>query len=115
MNSFEQHGFETPSFEGKIYEEVEGTYIGYAKAKHGVIPMCWFKNGSIFASNTNFPLTPIKKAWYEYPENFPALCITVEGHIYSILNKEDFLSAQEVGVRLATKAERDLLYVAEED
>jgi hypothetical protein len=60
LNNFQDYGF-TADFAGEILKEIEGTYIGWAKAKHGVISMCWFKNGSVFLSNPNFELAPIKK------------------------------------------------------
>ena len=116
INSFTAHGFEVPDFAGEILKEIDGTYIGWAKAHHGAIPMCWFKNGSVFLSNINFDLTLIKQHWYGYPENFPAMLIRdTEEHMGYIWvdNKEQFIKRHRQGFRLITKAERDRLFCKE--
>ena len=124
INSFTAHGFEVPSWEGEILKEVDGTYIGWSKANHGAIPMCWFKNGSVFLSNSNFELTPIKKEWYEYTENFPCLLIDKYSKDLSIginYNSETrLICCDDEGLaslydwRLATKAELMSLYYKED-
>ena len=56
----------------------------------------------------------IKKEWYEYPENFPAL-ITNTHMFVTVNSKEEWLAEDGITWRLATKAEMLSLYVEEDD
>lgn len=85
MNNFKDYGFEA-DFEGKILSDIEDYYIGYyietypyLKEKQK-IPTFWNKNtGNCHKgagiSNSKYSLKPIKKEWYENPDNFPCLLI----------------------------------------
>lgn len=77
INNFKDYGFEA-NFEGEILKEVGDYYIGYFR-KYGVVTSAkWGEDGLIFKDQSYFKeynLTPIKKEWYEYEENFPAFII----------------------------------------
>ena len=91
MNNFKDYGFEA-DFEGKILSDIENYYIGYYietytyfKEKQK-IPTFWNKNtGNCYkgagVSNSKFSLKPIKKEWYENPDNFPCLVMYKEKEI----------------------------------
>ena len=112
INNFQDFGF-TASFEGEILKEVENIYIGWVKANHGVIPMCWFKNGNTFLTHSNFKLTPIKKEWYENPENFP--CLVSSGYNFAYVATQSRIDEYlNYGWKLATKAELMSLYCKED-
>ena len=123
INSFTAHGFEVPDFEGEIF---------YINNKYGTIHGIVLEEGSSYSIEWNhagqvlnitlsrgvksYNLTPIKKEWYENPENFPAMLIrdTEErmGYI-QVDNKEQFIKRHRQGFRLITKAERDRLFCKE--
>lgn len=87
-NNFKDYGFEA-DFEGEILSDIEDYYIGYyietypcVKEKQK-IPTFWNKNtGNCYKgagiSNSKYSLKPIKKEWYENPDNFPVVMIDIE-------------------------------------
>ena len=74
-NNFKDYGFEA-DFEGEILKEFKdmGGFIGYVKHQGQIIENLWWGNGkNRFKEEYN--LKPIKKEWYENPDNFPCLVI----------------------------------------
>ena len=110
--------FEKPEFECKIF---------YRNSKYRTIHGIIFEEGNTYSIEwnhagkvlnvtlsrgvKNYNLTPIKKEWYEYPENFPAL---LKHDWYKIFNTvyymEDVLALNKHW-RLATKEEVMSLYL----
>ena len=80
MNNFKDYGFEA-DFEGEILRKTKhDIYIGYvvdgADAEYAIE---WNSKGVNLLSSRfdrNFNLKPIKKEWYENPDNFP--CIVMQ-------------------------------------
>lgn len=87
-NNFEEYGFEA-DFEGEIYTSYRSNdnqifYNGAIWLKpnddyHYMKPVSWTEKGEVihhyFQENylTGYRLKPIKKEWYENPDNFPCL------------------------------------------
>ena len=129
MNSFTAHGFEVPSWEGELLKEVDDRYIGYILNKDNkATAITWNANGVStlgepdtvwqgFRENYSTNLRPIKQHWYYDPAKFPALITDGEDYT-SCASQEAWLQSyyiSEVNWKLATKTERDSLYVSEED
>ena len=128
LDTFTAHGFEVPDFEGEILKEVDGYYVGYVITKSKeVMPVRWcnkgYTNGSL--QILGFYITPIKKEWYEYPDNFPAMCIWENssggdglyifgGYYDGYFMDSDGETHQANLYRLATKAELMSLYYKED-
>ena len=114
INNFQDFGF-TADFEGEILKEVDNKYIGWIKSKTiGLVSgFSWFKDGGYADGSVEYSLTPIKKEWYEYPENFPALMTFGDGMIYLVNSKRKALHYLNNSWKLATKAERNSLYVGD--
>ena len=129
MNNFKDYGFEA-DFEGEILKEIEDmsagkVFIGYIVYDCKVHSCIWQYNGVVVTRGINqltFNLKPIKKEWYENPDNFPCLVYmedkrdeedkgyyTVLGNMNSY--KSEFLIANII--RPATKEEVLALLVKE--
>ena len=114
LNNFQDFGF-TADFEGEILKEVDNTLYGIARRK----PISWNKktgmriiDGSTWITTD---LTPIKRPWYEYPENFPILLIRKKVWKMFAIPNFNIRMINEQGWRLATKAElMDLYYLNKE-
>lgn len=78
-NNFKDYGFEA-DFEGEILKEVDGVYLGYVIDSGYLEMLKIYKSGSAYGNGTKgkYNLKPIKKEWYENPDNFP--CVVY--HIY---------------------------------
>ena len=90
-NNFKDYGFEA-DFEGEILKEVKelkgieylGYFIGGNKTYY---PCIWTKSGRIWKTSVSekdrdlYNLKPIKKEWYENPDNFPCIVIYEEKEI----------------------------------
>lgn len=127
-NNFEEYGFEA-DFEGEIcfLNEEDNYYIGYVIRSGKKILIQWSKRG--FAYNSNdfnveiYDLKPIKKEWYENPDNFPCIIISLKtnkphiaytyNHLEEKIKQEQFSSSPDK-FRPATKEEVLSLLVKEE-
>ena len=131
-NNFEEYGFEA-DFEGEILSDIEDYYIGYyietypcVKEKQK-IPTFWNKNtGNCYkgagVSNSKYSLTTIKKEWYENPDNFPCIVISLKtnkphiaynyNHLEEKIKQETFSSKPDK-FRPATKEEVLALLIKE--
>ena len=89
-NNFKEFGFEA-DFEGDIcFENINGFLIGYVNKPVGKIIKQWRKNdGNCFCmegyDDRQYELKPIKKEWYENPDNFP--CIVLDRNYNMFLAK----------------------------
>ena len=125
MNNFKDYGFEA-DFEGEIcFENHNGFYIGYVNKPVGKIIKQWSKNdGNCFCmegyDDRQYDLKPIKKEWYENPNNFPCIIIqpnctgdtTIEDDFLILRNIDDYNNFGGV-YRHATKEEVLSLLVKE--
>ena len=77
-NNFKEYGFEA-DFEGEILKQIGDIYVGYYINGAGCPISCqWWNNGmcSVGTDVENlYKIIPIKKEWYENPDNFPCLVI----------------------------------------
>lgn len=74
-NNFKDYGFEA-DFEGEILKEVKNYYVGYVYIGGHTYGLSWDKNGSTFnTSDEKYNLKPIKKEWYENPDNVGKLIV----------------------------------------
>lgn len=94
-NNFEDYGFEA-DFEGEILKEVKELkgieYLGYfVGGNKTYYPCIWTKSGRIWKTSVSekdrelYNLKPIKKEWYENPNNFP--CLVIHDNKESVLIK----------------------------
>ena len=123
MNNFKDYGFEA-DFEGEILSDIEDYYIGYyietypcVKEKQK-IPTFWNKNtGNCYKgagiSNSKYSLKPIKKEWYENPDNFPCLVFSSKINEFMVLDRPLVPLKLNDKVRPATKEEVLSLLVKE--
>lgn len=78
-NNFKDYGFEA-GFEGEILKTLNNgddkieVLIGYIICNNQIIATTWDISGYCYFSN-EFSLNPIKKEWYENPDNFPTLVV----------------------------------------
>ena len=76
MNNFKDYGFEA-DFEGEILKEYENQFVGMVYQNEANFGCSWNKKGRCLQPNgfgyINMNLKPIKKEWYENPDNFPCL------------------------------------------
>lgn len=120
-NNFEEYGFKA-DFEGEILKEVDGYYIGWANVlEYGIESCKWSKSGDTNYSVYN--LKPIKTEWYENPDNFPCVIISLKtnkphiAYTYNHLEekiKQETFSTNPDKFRPATKEEVLSLLVKEE-
>ena len=117
LDTFNEMGFETPDFEGKILQKIKEVYIGYVIDNGEVFSKLWALDGTC-SQGELWNLTHIKKHWYENEANFPALLIWDSGidvpSYRSTISKDSFIKLHRQGWRLATKEELMSLY-SEED
>ena len=127
MNNFKDYGFEA-DFEGEIcFENHNGFYIGYINTPIGKLFKQWRKNdGNCFCMegyhDRQYDLKPIKKEWYENPDNFPCIVISLKtnkphiaynyNHLEEKIKQETF-TANPNKFRPATKEEVLALLVKE--
>ena len=94
-NNFKEYGFEA-DFEGEIcFENLNGFYIGYINKPIGKLFKQWRKNdGGCFCIegyyDRQYDLKPIKKEWYENPDNFPCIA-TKDGKNFAVIESIDCL------------------------
>lgn len=99
MNNFKDYGFEA-DFEGEILKEVKDCrnqkyYIGYSiDIREGLgypYPKAWLSSGACIDDDNNivedFSLKPIKKEWYENPDNFPCLVFSSKINDFMVLDR----------------------------
>ena len=92
MNNFKDYGFEA-DFEGEIcFENINGFLIGYINEPVGKIIKQWRKNdGNCFCMegyhDRQYDLKPIKKEWYENPDNFPCLVFSSKINEFMVLDR----------------------------
>jgi hypothetical protein len=126
MNNFKDYGFEA-DFKGEILRKTKhDIYIGYvvdgADADYAIE---WNSKGDNLLSSRfyrNFNLKPIKKEWYENPDNFPCIVISLKtnkayiaynyNHLEEKIKQETF-SAKPDKFRPATEEEVLALLVKE--
>lgn len=106
-NNFKDYGFEA-DFEGEILKELDNYLIGYVKHNYNIKSVIWYKrSGSLtndYSLGSDFNLKPIKKEWYENPDNFPCVMYSNLTHSFFIVDRiEDFILDKKY--RLATKEE----------
>ena len=105
--------FNKPKFECELLKVVEDIIIGWYLHSNIVYACGWKLDGTDLSLHEKH-LTPIKKPWFEYPENFPALIYCSEYERFEIaLNIEHLLTDEYVvseHIRLATKEEVVSLY-----
>lgn len=79
-NNFEEYGF-TGDFDGEIFKEIDSVFYGivYSEYFERNIVCEWDSYGNVISNykidGDYYKLTPIKKEWYENPDNFPCLVI----------------------------------------
>jgi len=116
LDTFNERGFNTPDFEGKILQRVRDSYIGYVVDNGEVFSKLWTLNG-VCSQGELWNLSPVKKEWYEHESNFP--CVLVKDSRYvdeSVIDmiichtKRHWDSMYYKSWRLATRPERDSLF-----
>lgn len=114
MNNFKDYGFEA-DFEGEILRKTKhDIYIGYVvDGVNAEYAIEWNSKGDNLLSSRfdrNFNLKPIKKEWYENPDNFPCVMYSNLIHRYFVVDRiEDHI----LEYRPATKEEVLSLLVKE--
>ena len=99
-NNFNYYGFEA-DFEGEILKEVQEkrgiNYLGYFIGKNGTYyPCLWNLFGKVWKTSVKdefkdiYNLKPIKKEWYENPDNFP--CLITNGKIVEKAERFDSIT-----------------------
>lgn len=101
--------FEDADFDYEILKEVNGMLIGYIKPDNFAFPTSWNKEGKQQQHSPQFDLTPIKKPWYENPDNFPRLMINEDKDYYISVHDKDTYQRCKGFYRLATNEEIDNL------
>ena len=130
VNSFTKYNFETPEFEGEIYEEYKTPcgqtfYNGYVWDRpnddyHYKKLMCWGTDGRPVHYNVadeknliNYNLTPIKKPWYEDESNIGKLCIDTRNNIMfklkDIASNDGYLES-EISLPLDSKQDWEYIH-----
>ena len=108
--------FEKPEFECELFKCVDNFILGvvYDFRANKPLVQSWdlaTGNGSNYLIDNCSNLIPIKKKWYEYPENFPALMIEgATGKWFVIEFEEQYYDYCDGSDRLATKEEVMSLY-----
>lgn len=133
-NNFKEYGFEA-HFEGEISFESQSYYVGFVREDGRKFPRYWTKNlvcfnplvtswqkAELFNSDHRYNLKPIKKEWYENPDNFPCVIISLKtnkphiaynyNHLEEKIKQEQFSSNPDK-FRPATKEEVLSLLVKE--
>ena len=116
--------FEKPTmFDCGLLKITYGVVIGYIIEDESLYPMKWTMQGKYLNSSDKYDLTPIKPQWYEDECNFPALC-KYQGDFIVVHHREDtglhgtdfnwICEVDDTEIELATKQERDSLYVKDE-
>ena len=113
-NNFKDYGFEA-DFEGEILKEYENQFVGMVYQNEGNFGCSWNKKGKCLQTKgfgyIDMNLKPIKKEWYENPDNFPCLCIDYFDNPIVVFSKEEYDKCPRL--RLATKEEVLALLVKE--
>ena len=108
-NNFKDYGFEA-DFEGEILKQIGDILYGVVYVEYfGRSVVCeWNTKGKVISKykidEKAFELKPIKKEWYENPDNFPCL-IKKNDWFMSVDNNEDYQYYIMDGYTLATKEE----------
>ena len=77
MNNFKDYGFEA-DFEGEILKEYENQFVGMVYQNEANLGCSWNKKGRCLQPGyINMNLKPIKKEWYENPDNFPCIVMQI--------------------------------------
>ena len=110
-NNFKDYGF-TANFEGEILKKIGDYYVGYVGRDSCTIidSTKWDLKGND-VDIQEYHLKPIKKEWYENPDNFPCLCIDSYDNPIIIFSKEEYDKCPRL--RPATKEEVLALLVKE--
>jgi len=130
LNNFKDYGF-TADFEGEIFCERNNALFGIVINSLGYVFCAKWVNGNATQIGPDcytkedigkYNLTPIKKEWYENPNNFSALIVTNSGmgawvHYYENSKVYDARSNSYSIInsnwRLVTKEEKDKLFTGE--
>lgn len=89
-NNFKDYGFEA-DFEGEILKEIDNFYYGIVNQYNKFETITWNLVGRPISGSTAlnkyelWELKPIKKEWYENPDNFP--CLVIHDNKESVLIK----------------------------
>ena len=105
-NNFKDYGFEA-NFEGEILKKIDNMYIGYYLNKKNCPMSCtWWDDGLCSVGTDlekDYNLKPIKKEWYENPDNI-GKAIIIEEERLAIL-KSGSSSATVVCIDIQHNAE----------
>ena len=115
-NNFKDYGFEA-DFEGEILKEYENQFVGMVYQNEANFGCSWDKKGRCLQPNgfgyINMNLKPIKKEWYENPDNFPCLVFSSKINEFMVLDRPLVPLKLNDKVRPATKEEVLTLLVKE--
>lgn len=113
-NNFKNYGFEA-DFEGEILKKVGDYYIGYITRDYCTIidSTKWDLNGND-VDIQEYHLKPIKKEWYENPDNFPCIVYSTKLNEYIVLDMPLVPLKLNDKFRPATKEEVLSLLIKEE-
>ena len=104
------HEFEKPEFECELLEVKDEKIFGWHRGDNGYIEIIRF-NFSGGSNVMSTDLTPVKKEWYDYSENFPAVMVEgATGKWFIVEFKEQYHEYCDDSDRLATKEEVMSLY-----
>lgn len=116
-NNFEEYGFEA-DFEGEILKEYENQFVGMVYQNEGNYGCSWNKEGKCLQTKgfgyIDMNLKPIKKEWYENPDNFPCIVYSLKLNEYIVLDNPLVPLKLNDEFRPATKEEILTLLIKED-
>ena len=106
--------FNKPKFECELLKVVEDIIIGWYLHSNIVYACSWKLDGTDLSSHEKH-LTPIKKQWFDYPENFPCIISNNDFTKSKVIMHKNYeqsgwINLLSHGWRLATKYEIASLY-----
>lgn len=75
-NNFKDYGFEA-DFEGHIYERDRTYLLGKVRLDCDIKLFRWNYQTGVCREDEKYNLKPIKKEWYENPDNFPCIVMQI--------------------------------------
>ena len=116
-NNFKDYGFEA-DFKGEILKEYENQFVGMVYQNEGFFGCSWDKKGKCLQTKgfgyIDMDLKPIKKQWYENPDNFPCIVYSLKLNEYIVLDNHLVPLKLNDWFRPATKEEVLSLLIKEE-
>ena len=113
-NNFKDYGFEA-DFEGEILAVKDDKYFGISKSteSEGWVANGWKIDGTCLYDYVSH-IKPIKKQWYENPDNFPCIVYSLKLNEYIVLDRPLVPLKLNDEFRPATKEEILTLLIKEE-